>query len=186
MTERPLDTLTEFHMQNPDDAVYALIAHLSAVLEDQNADNLEQTWRNINNILGEVEATRILHVMCRLTHVDYLTLMQNCQEITTRRISPRLLLHLSLLPVSFVAGKLQIDAYWAEQLLEEFHKHFTIDQPLVWLKSFLAITQQERLRHAKAKQDLLLGRAVTGTPGDTAEYRRHKNIFKPRLKPDDY
>ncbi len=186
MTEKIIDTLAEFHMHNPDDAVYALIAHLSVVLEEQNPTNIEQTWRNINNILGEVEASRILHVMCRLMHVDYLELMQSCQNITAQHITPRFLLHLSLLPVNFVAGKLQIDQYWAGQLLEEFRKHFTIDDPIVWLKSFLAITQQERLRYTQAKQDLLLGREVTSTPLDTAEYRRQKHHFKPRLKPDDY
>lgn len=188
MLDGTINTLTKFQMQNPDDATFAFIAHLITVLETKDNPDLEHTWRNVNNILGEVESRRILQTMCRLLHVDYLALMQKCQAITLRRVSPRLLLHLSILPVPLVSVKLQIDQYWAAQLLEEFHREFTIDDPIVWLKNFLAITEQQRLRYSKEKDDLLMGRAIIGTPRDTAEYRRTNilNRLKPHLTPPEF
>ncbi|HSX20128.1 MAG TPA: hypothetical protein VLG38_03275 [Gammaproteobacteria bacterium] len=185
MTEHTSDMLPEFHMQHPDDAVYALIAHLVVVLETYDNEDIATAYRNVANILGETEATRILHVMCQVMHVDYLELMQECQAITSRHLSPRLLLHMAVLPVPYVAEQLEVDQYWAAQLLDQFRKHFTIDPPILWLKSFLNITEQERLRYSKEKEDLLMGRAITGTPKDTAEYRRATQYHHKRheLKP---
>lgn len=188
MKEGPINTLTEFQMHNPDDAAFALIAHLIVILETKDESDLEHTWRNVNNILGEIESRRMLQTMCRLMHVDYLELMQKCQAITLRRVSPRLLLHLAVLPVTLVSEKLQVDQYWASQLLEEFHRQFTIDDPILWLKRFLAITEEERMRYSKEKHDLLMGRAIVGTPRDTAEYRRANILhrLRPRLTPPEF
>lgn len=185
MTEHTLDTIPEFHMQHPDDQVYALIAHMISVLETHQARNIKAAYQNISNMLGEGEATRILKVMCQVQHVDYLELMKDCQSVTLRRVSPRLLLHIAVLPVPFVASQLQIDQYWAGQLLDQLHKHFTIDDPIVWLKSLLSITEQERMRYSKAKEDVRLGRAVVDPPADTAEYRRTQQWHRLRqdLKP---
>lgn len=185
MVDRTLDTLAEFHMQHPDDAVYALMAHLISVLEANDSQEIDITFRNVTNLLGEVESTRILHVMCQHMHIDYPSLIQECQGITQHKVTPKLLLHLSVLPVSYVSKELQIDEYWASKLLDQFHKHFTIDSPILWLKSFLNMTEKERLRYGKEKEDLLHGLAVTGVPTDTAEYRRTQKLhhLRPDLKP---
>lgn len=185
MTDRPIDTLHEFHMQHPDDAAFALIAHLIIILEQQDQVDMDQTWRNITNLLGDVEANRVLHAMCRIDHIDYFALLGTCQDLTSRHITARLLLHLAVLPISFVAGKLQIDQYWANKLLEAFNKEFTIDDPILWLKSYLAITEEERMRYSKAKHDLLLGRETTATPVDSAEYRRQRRRYL-QFKPPDH
>jgi hypothetical protein len=183
MTEVRIDSLQEFHMRNPDDSAYALIAHLIHVLEFYNKSDINNAYRNIANILSETAANRILHVMCQLKHVDYLSLIQDCQATTSKKISARLLLHLSIFPLGFVANQLEIDNYTASQLLAEFHKSFSIDSPVIWLQSFLNITEQERLRYGKEKHDLLLGREVTNTPKDTHEARRkHDKLY--RLRPD--
>lgn len=182
MQDHTIDTLAEFHMQNPDNTAYALIAHLISVLENHEGSDQQKTWRNISNILGEMQSERILHLMCQIDHIDYAQLIQDCQSITLTHISPRLMLHLAILPVSYVSKELQIDDYWSEQLLEQFHKQFTIDNPIVWLKRFLSITEKERLRYGHEKQDLLLGRAVVNAPIDTAEERRIKHSH--RLRPD--
>lgn len=183
MTEYIIDTLHEYHMQNPDDAAYALIAHLINSLETHASGDMNDAYRNVANILGEVEANRILHVMCQINHIDYLSLMQDCQKVTSKRITARLLLHMSLFPVGFVAGQLQIDSSTAAKLLEELRKNFTIDNPILWLQSFLTITEQERARYGKEKHDLLMGRAVTNAPRDTHEAKRKRDELH-RLRPD--
>lgn len=185
MTEqKKYDTLSEFHLRNPDTKIYALIAHIVYVLEQIPDGDREQLQRNLSNLLGEAESMRILQLICHKQDIDYLALMQKCQSITIKHISPRLLLHIMCLPVPYVAQKLEIDQERVFALLQELHAVFTIDDPIYWLKMFLAQTEKDRLYLQQAKQDLLHGLAVVNQPVDTAEERRiRERKFHLRYKP---
>jgi hypothetical protein len=176
MTEHIIyDTLLGYHAQNTDNIAYSSMAHLIVVLEEYDGTNLNLVGRNVSNLLGEVEAMHIMHLICQRSHIDYLELMQDCQKITLRHITPRLLLQIACLPISYVEDKLEIDQFWASQLLDKLRHNFTIDDPILWLKRLLNQTEKERLHYAHAKEDLLHGLAVTNQPVDTAEERKLKD-----------
>jgi len=179
--DKTIDTLTEFHLHNPNNVAYTLLAHLISVLEDRNLETPHDTPRNVTNLLGETESTSILKLVCQKNHVDYLQLLQDCQDITIKHISPRLLLHIACLPAPYVAEKLQIDEYRVNQLLDQLKKNFTIDDPILWLKRALNLTEKERIHAQQDKENLLHGLAVVNQPVDTAEERWHKPKlnFKP-------
>jgi hypothetical protein len=182
-----IDTLAEFHMHNHPDKVYALLAHIIAILDIPTAnDTQDDTYRNISNLLGDLESIKIMQLFCHIYHIDYLELMHECQTITLKRISPRLLLHIMFLPTPYVANKLEIDVYFAQELLTHLRNAFTIDQPLLWLRRLLDQTNKERLHDNEAKHDLLMGRSIAEQPVDTAEERKIKlRKFHLTLKPPD-
>lgn len=182
MGDHPFDTLEDFHMHNPEHAVYALMANIIAELETNKQQNINGAWDKVYKLLDTTNATAMLRAMCLINQVDYLQVLQDAQNVTSKHIAPQLLVLLALFPVPYVATKLDIDNYWAEKILEQFHKHFTIDDPINWLKSFLNATEQSRNRYDQALHDLRLGKtgAMVGTPVDTHEYRRHERDLRPR------
>lgn len=167
------DSLSEFHLGNPDSKVYSIVAHLLYVLEQMPNGEREQIQRNISNLLGEAESTRILQLICHKQNIDYLGVLQKCQEITLKHISPRVLLHIYCLPIPYVAEELQIDPYRVAELLAELQHIFTTDDPVLWLKLFLAQTEKDRL-YLQAKANLLHGIEPVNQPVDTAEERKIK------------
>jgi hypothetical protein len=178
------DTLAGFHLRNPDTASYALIAHLISILDKKDFTNHKIILRNVTSILQDAEATHILHLMCQKMHVDYLSLLETCQQIAQRHITPRLLLHILLLPPSYISQQLEVDPIIALELLNELYRSFNIDDPIEWLKGLLNSTQKARLHEQHAKEDLLHGLAVVDQPIDTAEERKLRDRrLKPVLRP---
>ena len=182
--DRSPDTLSVFHMHNPDISSYALIAHVVSILEQKDFQDPGVILRNISNLLEEAESTHLLHLICQKLHVDYLSLMQTCQGIAMKHMAPRVLLHLMLFPPIYISQKLEIDPQIAVELLNELRRSFTIDDPILWLKRLLSITEKERLRYTNAQQDLIHGLAPVNQPVDTAEERKQRDRrFKPTLRP---
>lgn len=157
------DTLSEFHLQSLDLRIYALMIALAGVI-----NNPEQA----SELLGEAEAARILQIICRAYDVDYLNLIATIQQQTNKHITPRILLHILILPVPYVSEKLQIDQDLVAQLLDQLHHTFTIDDPIDWLKNLLHTIEKSIKRHALTKENQLHGLAVTEQPLDTAEERK--------------
>lgn len=175
------DPLANFHLHNPDTNAYARIAHLVSILDRRTDDNTDWVIQNISNILGEAESGRILQLICEKSHLNQAQLISHCQQLTTYKISPRLLLHIACLPTYFVADKLQIDEDRVMQLLNELRKIFTIDDPILWLKRLLSQTEKEQLFYERSKEELLHGLAVVNQPVDTAEERKlRERKLKPR------
>lgn len=181
------DTLAEFHLHNFEDRTYALMAHLISVLQNEKNTGLETKYRNLANILGDAEATSMLKLICRLEHVDYLELMQQCQTSPQRHFSPRLLLLLLLFSANYISIKLQIDIDTTTKLLQQLRGTFTIDDPIAWLQRLLTQVEKHRVSMQLAKDDLMHGLDPTNQPLDTAEHRKIKERkLKPYLRPKEY
>ncbi len=72
-----------------------------------------------------------------------------------------------------IAMILELDVEEATKLLEQLRLSFTIDDPLEWLKAYVAKIAKTKLSK-RTKKDQLLGKYALGQAEDTAEERRVK------------
>lgn len=164
---KKFDTLSRFHMQNPDFKAYEQMARLLQALENEQEDIA-------TDILDETNSPHIIQLLCNKTDVDLAELYTETQIMTRQQISPRLLLHIIFLSLGKVSNELEIDYDETFQILQHLKSTFTIDDPILWLKRFLEQCEQEHLKLREQHHKLMHGLEVVNQPLDTAEERRVK------------
>jgi hypothetical protein len=88
---------------------------------------------------------------------------------------------------NYMSLKLQVDLDTTNQLLEQLHGTFTIDDPVQWLQRLLAQVEKQRIHMQLAKDELIHGLDPTDQPTDTAELRKIKERkIKPQLRNGKY
>ena len=176
------DTLLEFHLHNPRVSVHALISNLVNILQGDGSPNLDAKWEDISNTISENDAERILQFACKKAEVDYANLVKEAKS-QIHHISLRLLLRMIAFPLSYVAGKLQIDQFRAAQLLDQLRTSLIIDDPLTWLKDLEYYCEQERQVYELEKSAESHGVQLTHQPADTAQERKERKRRLGELRP---
>lgn len=172
------DTLTEFHLRNPDCHTYELIDQLISILRQSKQHDRIYLVQQLKEKFGDKECIRILKLIAVKTNLDYNELI-NIKTHDGHFIPPKLLLHLLCLShshyktsIDFLAGQLELDPSELRYILQQLRSNFTIDDPLSWLEGFIQQFKKERQYCEKCRDDLKLGRNIVGQEQDTAEKRR--------------
>lgn len=164
------DTLSEYHLHNPNTMSYEILQELLGYLQQasQEGCDTDEIAYKIQELLTDAKSEKLFKLICEKGHVDI-----------HKFHAPKLLLHLICLThcyksVSFVADKLGLDSREAGELLEHLKHSFTIDDPIDWLNRLHLQSKDEHNYHIEYKNKQTQGHDITSKPPDTSEDRKQK------------
>jgi len=175
----PFDSLTEFHLHHihhgiPVDAML----EIQELLQQPKEKNLAVRSYRIRTALEQDDnAVSIFNAICQKAHLDAEEVLHSFGKYPFS--SPALILHFWFLTgltdsITKIADQLEIDLWWAKQLLSHLKSIFTIDNPLIWLLNFHLSAEKEKRLCVECKSKLLYGQLQVAQPEDTCEERRLK------------